>query len=502
MDIPSGSFFGLNVYANPDEHDAVHYLLSFRTSLQLSFMAGDFNLHSSSWSVTGTRHQGLAEELEEWAFEQGLLLASPSEVPTHFPHNCKLRASVLDLVWSRANLLNDPLFNVNILPDDRLLFDHAPVVTTLSFDLLYTPVMRIKPESDEDLAFHVAICNAWNHCGVNYGASPAEIQSSADGVFLHIDKVFHELATASKPSCHSKKWWNKDCREALARFWLDRGRKSRNAFSHACKLAQKEHYETIIASVCGDSRVWSLTKWTGPRSAPITSSVCGPLGHSLESLDDVRDGCTEQFFSAQNRPVDLSVLDDAPMFPKWEFFPISLQECREAVAGKACTAPGVSCLTWQHVCSVVQTPAACLALVGFYNACLSAGYWPTQFKTSITVVIPKPHKTDYSVLKVYRPIVLLECFEKLFGNVIADRLQFQATKFRLFHPSQCDGMMAHSTENAGLLLVHHVCVAQKQHLAMMCLAMDIAQCFLSIQHGYLCHVLKYFRFNERYVKCS
>ena len=41
------------------------------------------------------------------------------------------------------------------------------------------------------------------------------------------------------------------------------------------------------------------------------------------------------------------------------------------------------------------------------KACLHVGVWPKELKESKTVVISKPGKPSYDVLKVFRPIVLL-----------------------------------------------------------------------------------------------
>ena len=48
------------------------------------------------------------------------------------------------------------------------------------------------------------------------------------------------------------------------------------------------------------------------------------------------------------------------------------------------------------------------------NTCLRAGTWPKKLKVSKTVVIPKPGKLSYNVLKAFRPIVPLNTMGKLF----------------------------------------------------------------------------------------
>ncbi|TFY81421.1 hypothetical protein EWM64_g2600 [Hericium alpestre] len=181
--------------------------------------------------------------------------------------------------------------------------------------------------------------------------------------------------------------------------------------------------------------------------------------------------CT-QFFSATNHPIDFTVLDNLECLPSRLFNPISMVEIEEQVALCAsCSAAGPDHITWPVV----------------------------KFKASTTVVIPKPKKTDYTVLKAYCPIVLLSCLGKLCEKVIANRLQFEALKHSIFHLSQCGGVKAHCTEDAGVLLAHHILAACKHGLHTLCLAVDIAQFYPSVLHELLARVLEHQGFAPEYV---
>ena len=63
-------------------------------------------------------------------------------------------------------------------------------------------------------------------------------------------------------------------------------------------------------------------------------------------------------------------------------------------------------------------------IINIANACLELGYWPSYFKMSTTVVIPKLNKLSYDSPKSFRPIVLLNTLGKLIEKVIGDRLQY------------------------------------------------------------------------------
>ena len=57
-----------------------------------------------------------------------------------------------------------------------------------------------------------------------------------------------------------------------------------------------------------------------------------------------------------------------------------------------------------------------------FNACVKLGYYPEVFKRANTVVLRKPKKNDYTDLKAYRPIALLNTIEKALKLVVVRKL--------------------------------------------------------------------------------
>jgi hypothetical protein len=81
------------------------------------------------------------------------------------------------------------------------------------------------------------------------------------------------------------------------------------------------------------------------------------------------------------------------------------------------------------------------------NACIAVGHWPTYFKESNSVIIPKPGKAHYTMPKMFRPIVLLNTIGKLFEKMLANRLQFKAAEQGVLHLRQFGGVQQHSTKD-------------------------------------------------------
>ncbi|KAH9958432.1 hypothetical protein BC827DRAFT_1136232, partial [Russula dissimulans] len=80
------------------------------------------------------------------------------------------------------------------------------------------------------------------------------------------------------------------------------------------------------------------------------------------------------------------------------------------------SAPGASGHTWKVLKWVWEaTPDR---LTNLIRACIRAGHHPREWKEATVCVIPKPGQADYTILKNFRPIALLECLGKLVEKVV------------------------------------------------------------------------------------
>jgi hypothetical protein len=58
------------------------------------------------------------------------------------------------------------------------------------------------------------------------------------------------------------------------------------------------------------------------------------------------------------------------------------------------------------------------------QATLDLGYFPKAFKRTKTIVLRKPGKSDYTISKAYRPIVLENTIGKVFESVMAESIGY------------------------------------------------------------------------------
>ncbi|KAF8626740.1 hypothetical protein AX14_011433 [Amanita brunnescens Koide BX004] len=163
------------------------------------------------------------------------------------------------------------------------------------------------------------------------------------------------------------------------------------------------------------------------------------------------------------------------------------------------SAPGPDNVTWHHIKAIFDMEGVGEAICLMFNNICDTGLWPRWFKESVSVIIPKPKKSDYTAPKSYRPIALLNTLGKLLTKVIANRLQFDAAANRLLHDGQCGGIQKHATIDAGLALLDFINTNRERGWHVSACAVDIAQFFPSLNHHAATRVLSKLGFANRLV---
>jgi len=61
-------------------------------------------------------------------------------------------------------------------------------------------------------------------------------------------------------------------------------------------------------------------------------------------------------------------------------------------------------ISWSHIKQIIWYDKCINKLIDIANACIDLEHWPSHFKTSTTVIIPKPNKKSYNSPKFFYPI--------------------------------------------------------------------------------------------------
>jgi len=194
--------------------------------------------------------------------------------------------------------------------------------------------------------------------------------------------------------------------------------------------------------------------WVKKRKLPATKAI-KYNGSPCLSPDSLWNALHNSFNTALHRQVDFNILNEVECKPCQIWNPFSRYEFKSAIHKCIDTsAPGPDKVSWRHWKLIIKNDDCLSKIINIANACINLGHWPNYFKTSSTVVIPKPNKISYDSPKVFHPIVLLNTLGKPVEKVIAERIQFIVASNNFIHPSQLSGLKFKSTSNAGIVLTH------------------------------------------------
>ena len=129
-------------------------------------------------------------------------------------------------------------------------------------------------------------------------------------------------------------------------------------------------------------------------------------------------------------------------------------------------------------------------LLPLFNAAVNLRTYYDPWKESITVILCKPGKPDYSVPKAYHPIALLNTTAKLLSAIVADRTSYILESHNLFPSTHFGGRPGRSMEDSLHLLENTIRHAWRQGKVVSALFLDIKGAFPNAVTDRLVHTMK------------
>ena len=139
-------------------------------------------------------------------------------------------------------------------------------------------------------------------------------------------------------------------------------------------------------------------------------------------------------------------------------------------------------------------------LVQIFNASLSLGLFPENFKKAITVMIPKPKGDSQNPLN-YRPISLLETIGKIYEFIINSRLKWYLEANNLLNDLQFGFRPGRSCHTSIHLMIEFITNAQKKGLPVYMLSKDVEKAFDKVYHPSLIYKI-FNKFNLPILFCK
>lgn len=160
--------------------------------------------------------------------------------------------------------------------------------------------------------------------------------------------------------------------------------------------------------------------------------------------------------------------------------PITLFDIRTIVKKfKNNKAPGLSKINNIIIKEIPSNTAT--ELLHLYNAALSAGVFPGQFKCAILKFIPKGNKDNRKVLNS-RPISLLEVMGKIYEKVLDQRVRFHLNRSNLHNKDQHCGRSGRGTDTAIANIYQDIATSQQNRSQCNVVLRDIVKAFDKVWH--------------------
>ncbi|KAF8677319.1 hypothetical protein AX14_004805 [Amanita brunnescens Koide BX004] len=423
----------VNVYNRPGSgNKAVLSLLQLVPTLtNIAIVQGDFNLHLPLWDERITKGSGLATELFNSLSDCSLNIVNDDGDPTWT--NGKGSFSVIDLLFCNDRLVAlDPLLDISL--NDQGHSDHALISFLFGRQIPRPGCPFITKDSEEEDSWCDLVGSLLS--ALTGFVNGDNIEDTCDFLVREISNKWSELAkTPITPCPHSQSWWNEQCWIHRDAYNATRSLDDLKLYNPVTQKVRNAFFDDKLREMSANKKPWEGVRWTRPHPPPSFTTIIVD-NRNVASTEELFNVMHAQFSKAQLRSVDLAkaetLISAVPQFDKRDFPAISATEvCKALNDTSDSSSPGPDKITWQILKKATWINGAIEGLASLFNCTLNSGTWPSWFKASECIIIPKPNKPKYTIPKAYRPISLLNTVGKLLTKIIANCMQFDAVAYGL-----------------------------------------------------------------------
>ena len=365
----------------------------------LFFLCGDFNLHCSFWDEHCDENLQIAWDLISQLSEKGLSLVNNESIPTFYWGDN--HPQVNDLIWihqdAYLHLTIDIKYNVfSPLHNHQFLdirFGNQSKVPH-SFNQPPAEHRYLKANSDAEGDLILEVLQQTQ----SWATLPADLSMrTLLAVFQNAWTKFSSVAPIGTKFNH---WWNNDCSLHKNKYIMQPTAANRKLFHAACKQVKKDFFAKNVHDMIENNKPWEGTGWIKQRALPKVPQLCNSQNAPITSLDELFSMLHTQFDKASNNLCNLELIHSFPLKPTQSFPPFSKAELEDAI--KTCSnslAPSPSYLLWKLLKIFLKDDEFTEGFLRLSNNCIFEGIWPAVFKSSHTIVIPKPGKASYMTAK-------------------------------------------------------------------------------------------------------
>ncbi len=185
--------------------------------------------------------------------------------------------------------------------------------------------------------------------------------------------------------------------------------------------------------------------------------------------------------------VNLSDIETLPNYlPSYHTGKITVHEIRSTILGSISKkVPGKDSIPNLILKLLIHSLLPYLYRI--FNKYLDTGFCPTHFRSSITVILRKPGKPDYTTAKPYRPIALLNTLGKALEFILAKRITYLAETYGLLPHNHFGARRTRSTEHALHYIVECIYSSWNKKKIASVLLLDVTGAFDNVSKDRLLH---------------
>ena len=421
-------------------------------------MSGDFNIRDNLWDPLYPHHLSHSDDffIITDSFNLGLSIPT-NQVPTRCSNNFQDANLVLDLIFLHFG--SSELNNHVIHPEWRLTSDHAPLTITIPIvkEYIQTKKHTTIKYSEKEHTFVKKLIEVIRNIDTDNIFNVDHLYSIVLEFSSSIENIWAKNSKFVNIMKYSKSWWDMNCNRDLDKYKASKYIEDWKQFKKTVKNMKHTFFNLKIQEISNKQRgPWKLMNWVNKCKLPAVETVkynswlyfkINHLWHTLHSL----------FNMAQDHQINAEILDEflskvsLPWIPFLEEeFISSITKCNNLLT------LGPNKLSWRHLKSIIKNKACLKEIINIANTYFELGHWPFHFKTSITIIIPKPNKKLYYSPKSFRPIILLNTLGKHFEKFISEHLQFHMISNNFIYKSQLGKLKHRLTSDAGIALTHFI----------------------------------------------
>jgi hypothetical protein len=467
-------------------------------------LLGDFNTHHPTWGGDHIKTEHQATHLIHKTQEEGLDLLTPKAVPTW---KRGTQESVIDLTFGTHKVKNAILY---CGPKDEWAYtkDHIPILINLDFSLTKHAMPRKKfmLEKLKIDEFRNQIKNsAWE-----------TTQQPLTTLQQTIQKALKIHCPKTQPSQYARANWSPRAAELLAGQRRARARHTKSGLPQdllAYKLFQnslkkeirkntrlnwrKAIEEITDAGAKGMRGLWKLSRWSKKSVQDQSTYQIPDLRSSTtdppESENKKKFKILAKKFFPEPKSANLEDIQEptharAPIQITQEVSPDQLQRIIKNLPNRSTPGPDeIQNEVLKVIINDIKEP-----LSKAVTQILQEGSIPRTLQDSITVVLRKDKKQDYSLPSSYRPIALENTLAKVIEKIVAERLIEAAEANNLLPWNQLGGRKERSSVSAIQLLSSciHTAWKAKPGCVVSMLSLDLSAAFDNVSHERLIWILR------------